>query len=216
MKKRILIIVAVMLAIAGVLFLVLRSQGEEINTADTIHAASAGSGNIAEKIIGDPDKAKVVLYEYADYGCSHCAEWNRRLNKLLEEYGEDLALVFRAYDIGFNNGSLASLAATAAQLQGYFKEYKDLLFSNQSEWMYAEGAAVQDLFVEYFEEASKEEGDTGKFKYDMTSEAVSKRVNFEQRMGERVKLKGTPMFRIDGETIEAGELLDTIEAMIRG
>lgn len=195
--------------------LILRGQQEDTNTADSIHDPSEGTGMIAEKIIGNPETAKVILYEYADYGCSHCAEWNRKINSLLEEYGDDLMLVFRAYDIGFNNGALASKAATAAQLQGYFKEYKDLLFNGQSEWMYADDAEVQDLLVEYFENVSDGKGDVDKFKYDMISEAVEKRVNFEQRMGDRIRLKGTPTFRIDGETMELGALVETIaEKMI--
>ena len=147
MKKRILIGLGILLVAAGILFLVLRGQGGDIVTVDEIHAPSEGTGSIAEKVIGDPDKAKVIVYEYADYGCSHCAEWNRRFNSLIEKYGDDLALVFRAYNLGFNNGTIASKAATAAQVQGYFGEYKDLLFNNQSEWMYADSDKIEDVLV---------------------------------------------------------------------
>ena len=212
MKKKILIVIAVLMVVAGLLFLILRGQGEDINTADTVHTASEGSGFISEKVIGNFDNAKVIVYEYADYGCSHCAEWNRRINSLIAKYGDKLAIVFRAYDIGqFENSSLASRAATAAQIQGYFNEYKNILFNSQSEWMYVGASSAEKKFAEYFEQVSGGKGDVNKFKSDLISDAVRKRVNFEQRMGERIKIKGTPTFRIDGEKIEMGDLTQTIE-----
>lgn len=211
MKKKLIIIIGIFIVALATLFLVFREQNSDTDSVDYIRGASEGTGFIPEKVIGDPENAKVVVYEYADYGCSHCAEWNRRMNDFIKNHGDSFVLVFRAYDIGFNNGTLASKAATAAQIQGYFKEYKDLLFSNQSEWIYAETSKVQDLFAEYFEAASSGNGDMDKFKSDLTSDAVRKRVNFEQRMGERARIKGTPTFRIDGETIELGKLIETIE-----
>ena len=44
-----------------------------ITTADQIYDAAPESGNLGEKILGDPATAKVVIYDYADYACSHCA-----------------------------------------------------------------------------------------------------------------------------------------------
>ena len=212
MKKKILVVIAILAVVAGILFLVFRGQGDDTNTADSIHAASEGSGFISEKIIGNPDAAKLIVYEYADYGCSHCAAWNRKINDFVKEYGDKFVLVFRAYDIGqFDNSDLASRAATAAQLQGFFKEYKDLLFNNQSEWMYLSDAAAEKKFAEYFEEASSGEGDVNKFKEDISNNAVRKRVDFEQRMGGRAKVKGTPTFRIDGEKVELTDLAETIK-----
>ena len=212
MKKKILIVLGILLIVAGVVFLIFRGQDNGVNTADTIHEASEGTGFIGEKVVGNPDNAKLVIYEYADYGCSHCAEWNRRVNDLLKKYGDEIALVFRAYDIGlFSESATVFGAATAAQIQGYFKEYKDLLFNNQSEWGYTEVGQLENILVKYFEEASNGKGDVEKFRSDLRSDAVRKRVNFEQRMGERAKVKGTPTFRIDGEKIELGTLTETIE-----
>ena len=52
---------------------------------DSIIATSEITGNLPEKIIGDPN-AKVLIYEYADYACSHCAEMNTVTKKLLDKY----------------------------------------------------------------------------------------------------------------------------------
>ena len=212
MKRRVFIAVTILLVVVGVGFLIFRGQGDDPITADAIHEPSEGTGFIAEKVIGNPDEAKVIVYEYADYGCLHCAEWNRRINELIDKYGDKLVLVFRGYNIGqFNNASIAFKAATAAQLQGYFKEYKDYLFNNQSEWEYTGTDQIEDVLVGYFEKISEGKGDKDKFRNDLKSDAVRKRVNFEQRMGKQINLKGTPTFRIDGETVELSKLVETIE-----
>ena len=213
MKKKILLIIGLIAVFSGAAFLLssLNKGSDPVNTADTVHHASAETGYIPEKILGDTTKAKVVLYEYADYGCSHCAEWNRMINKLLDQYGDKLAVVFRGYNLGFNNGLLASKAATAAQIQGYFEKYKDLLFNGQSEWMYVSNDQAMNLFVSYFKQASEYKGDVYKFQDDINSNQVATRVEFEQKMGKAIDLQATPRFRIDGETISATDLLNIIE-----
>lgn len=211
MKKKILIGAAIVAVIIGIICLAVFKTEPPIN-ADTIHDASEETGFIGEKIIGNPDEAKLIIYEYADFGCSHCAEWNRKINELISKYDGQIALIYRSYDIGqFKNSPVAARAATAAQIQGYFKEYKDLLFANQTEWYYENSEELNETLAEYFKEASNNSGDVDKFKSDMKSDAVKKRLKFEQRLGKAVDLAGTPTFRIDGETINLSELEKTIE-----
>ena len=207
--------IAIILAIIGLLVFGMTATTTpdvvKLGVSDYIYEPSAESGYIAEKIIGDPDKAKLTIFEYADFGCSHCAEWNGKINDLLDKYGDDIALVFRAHDLGFQNGAMAARAATAAQIQGYFKEYKDLLFANQVEWFYAEGEELTKILSDYFVEVSGGLGDVDKFLSDMESESVGLRLAFEQLMGEKANLTGTPMFRIGGKTVKPSKLVETIE-----
>lgn len=210
MKKKMIAALLVVVAVASVVLLVALKGNDGVDTADKIYEASDMTGGIGEKIIGDTEKAKLVVYEYADYGCSHCAEWNRKMNELIKQYDGELALVFRYYDLGVvSNSPMVARAATAAQLQGYFKEYKDLLFNNQAEWVYAE-SGLENILVSYFEKASDGKGNIEQFKTDIKSEAVRKRNNFETRMGQKVGLKGTPHFRIDGEQVAVDKLEDEI------
>ena len=213
MKKGITIGALIIAAVVGVVYLAnFRNDPYANMNPDSIIESSETTGFIGEKTVGDPDNAKIVIYEYADFGCSHCADWNRKINNLIEKYDGKIALIFRSYDIGqFKNSLKAASAATAAQIQGYFKEYKDLLYSNQSEWFYEDGADLTEILSNYFEEASKGAGDLDKFKEDIKSDSVRTRLKFEQNMGKKVDLAGTPTFRIDGETISLSELIDTIE-----
>ena len=48
-------------------------------------------------------------------------------------------------------------------------------------------------------------GDLEKFNADISSEAVSKKINFDMGVGKRVDVSGTPAFYIDGQLINWGE-----------
>ena len=48
----------------------------------------------------------------------------------------------------------------------------------------------------------------------MNSSNVKKRLDFEQKMGKKVNLQGTPLFRINGENVSVGDLVKTIEKLI--
>lgn len=216
MKKSVkkgLIISAIVAMIVGIIYLAIPKNDHPVDP-DSIIEASEETGMIGEKIVGNPNEAELIIYEYADFGCSHCAEWNKKINDLLKEYDGKIALIFRSYNLGFKNSALSARAATSAQIQGYFKEYKDLLFTNQAEWYYEDGAKLNELFVKYFEEASKGTGDVDKFQEDMKSDAVKKRLKFEQKLGKAVNLAGTPTFRINGEAVALSDLINTIERLV--
>lgn len=214
MKRVLFIISVIVLAVIGLTVIIKSTDNDDGVSPDSIIEPSEQTGNISEKTIGNPNEATLIVYEYADYGCSHCADWNRKMKELVKKYDGKLAIVFRGYNLGFQNGLGAAHAATSAQIQGYWREYKDLLFANQPEWIYAEKKAANDLFVEYFKQASNNSGDIEKFKDDMNSAAVKRRLEFEQKMGKKVNLHGTPLFRINGESIPLDELIETIEKQI--
>ncbi|MBQ3293222.1 thioredoxin domain-containing protein [Candidatus Saccharibacteria bacterium] len=215
MKNKILLILGIAALVAVGVIVALNIQNGQTTysfSPDSINGASTETGDISEKIIGNLDEATLVVYEYADFSCAHCASWNRKINELVKESDGKLAVIFRYFNLNLTkNSPVAARAATAAQIQGYFDEYKDLLFNNQSEWEYVAKDKAIELFVEYFSQASNGTGDLEKFKNDLNSSAVKKRLDYEQNMGKKVNLEGTPLFRINGETVPLDTLLDTIK-----
>lgn len=158
----------------------------------TIIPASPASGNLPENIKGSAD-APVIIFEYADYQCEHCAALNPQLNAILEEYKGKVALVFRNYIMSYHdNGVMSSAAANAAAIQGYWPEYKDLLFSNQNDWFYSNHSKLQGQLEDYFVSATNGKGDLEQFRTDMASEAVALKTAFDFGISERANLKWTP------------------------
>ena len=75
--------------------------------------ASDDNGQIADHIKGDKN-APVLIFEYADYQCSACAGMNSRVNKLLEEYGGKLAIVYRNFLLNYHQNATAAASAAEA------------------------------------------------------------------------------------------------------
>ena len=180
---------------------IVKNSNQSTDNYCRILEASEENGYIADHVKGSAD-APVVIVEYADFGCSHCASINPYVDKAVEELGDKVAFVHRNFLLKFQNSTAAASAAEAAGLQGYWKQFANLLFSNQSEWSYASASERTILFNEYFVKASDGKGDVDKFLSDIGSENVSKKINNDIKMGKAVNLQGTPSFYIDGQLID--------------
>ena len=164
------------------------------------------NGGISDHVKTDADGtytgAPVYVFEYADFQCPGCASLNSKVNQAVDESDGKLAVVYRNYLLSYHqNATAAASAAEAAGFQGYWKEYADLLFSNQSEWEYLSGSERTSTFERYFVQVTGEKADLDKFRSDIASEAVSKKISFDMGIGKRVDVSGTPAFYVNGQFI---------------
>lgn len=158
-------------------------------------------GEVWDNVKGNPN-APIVIYEYADYQCSHCAEINEYINKMVADYDGKVAVVFRTYVLPYsNNGMMAAAAANAAAKQGYWAEMNKLLFEEQGSWYKLSAEKFQEKLGEYFMMASERKGDKEKFYVDMASEEVLEKIAYDMGAGMKVGLEGTPWFILNGENI---------------
>ena len=170
----------------------------------SVIAPDENNGNIGDHIKGD-SSAPLTIYEYADYQCTGCATVNPWMKELLSEYSGKLRIVYRNFPLTsiHPNAIAAASAVEAAGLQGYWEEYGDLLFKNQAEWYYANGTNRANLFMQYFTTLTKGEGDLSKFRSDMGSSEVKKKVDFDKAIAESLKIDTTPsFFGEDGKEID--------------
>ncbi len=182
---------------------------------DSIIPADENSGNLPEKIIGE-ENPELIIYEYADYSCSHCAELSPVVNKIVADYDGKVVVVFRNYLIDyFKNNVIAACAATAAGIQGYWEPYKNLLFQKQDDWYYMKGTELTDYLGWILTEVTGGQANLDQFYKDMRSEPVAQRVAFEFSLGTHFDdLEGTPYFRINGQSVKIDELRSTVEKLM--
>ncbi len=204
MDKKTLIIVGVLILIFGGLIGVSiwqKNSGTlDVDLAQIIEPSSE-SGNFPEMIDGDPN-APVILVEYGDYQCDACAPLNPYLNEIIEEYDGKVAIVFRTMIMSYHtNGVAAASAALAAYNQGYWKEFKDLMYANQDDWFYSTAEQRQPQFEEYFMQVSDGKGDLEKFRKDMQSVEVTKKINFDGKLADAAGVEWTPYITLNGELI---------------
>jgi protein-disulfide isomerase len=85
-----------------------------------------------DHIIGAKD-ASVVLVEYGDYECPHCAMAHPVTKQLLSQFDGKLALVFRHFPLTevHPNAGRAAEAAEFAGAHGLFWKMHDAIYANQ-------------------------------------------------------------------------------------
>ena len=202
--------VAVLAFVGVATWLVIDGNNKATNFDDynfySVIAPDAHNGNIGDHVKKDKDGSytgePVYIYEYADFQCPGCASLNPKVNQVIDELDGRLAVVYRSYLLSYHqNATAAASAAEAAGLQGYWKEYADKLFAEQSEWEYKSGSERTEIFERYFTEVSEGKGDLEKFRKDIASDEVSKKISFDMGIGKRVNVEGTPAFYIDEQLI---------------
>ena len=201
------VLVVALLGIAAFSVMDGNNKATDFNSYDfySVIEPTKDNGNIGDHVKGNAD-APVLIFEYADYQCPGCALANPKVNKAIEELDGKLGVVYRSFLLSYHqNGTAAASAAEAAGLQGYWKEYADKLFAEQSEWEYASASERTALFDKYFEEVTEGKGDMDKFNKDLASENVSKKISFDMGIGKRINVGGTPAFYVDGQLIDWGD-----------
>ena len=174
----------------------------------SIIEASDDNGQIADHIRGDAN-APVIITEYANFQCNHCADLNPYVEQVVADSNGQLAVVFRNMVwSAFPNSRAAAAAAEAAGLQGYWEPYANLLFEKQVEWGNATGSDRTALFENYFTEITNGEGDLEKFRADVASDAVKQKIDFDNGIAKITGVQGTPAFYYDGQLIslEGGDI----------
>lgn len=147
-----------------------------------------------DQVQGDPNTAKIVLVEYGDYQCPYCGHAFPLVKKFVEEYGDEVAFVFRNFPLTDSHqyAMAAATIAEAAGKQGRFWEMHDLIYNNQnllSENMLKECVAALNL-------------DVNKIENDITTSNLQDKIEADFEGGVRSGVNGTPSFFVNGEKWE--------------
>lgn len=102
------------------------------NTAPAV-AGKLEAVSDTDHVRGDLSKAKVVLVEYSDFQCPYCSKHHPTMEQVMEEYGDDVAWVYRHFPLSFHaNAEPSAIASECAAAQGKFWEFADAMFDGQT------------------------------------------------------------------------------------
>jgi protein-disulfide isomerase len=153
------------------------------------------------------DDAPVTIIEFGDFQCPFCARVRATLETLMskEQYRGKIRIAFKQLPLPFHKeAKLAAQAALAANTQGKFWEYHDLLFQNQK------ALGRQDL--EFY--ASEVGLDMVAFRAALDNEVHL--ADVEADLGQSVTFgaRGTPHFFINGKRLSGAQSLEKFEAAV--
>lgn len=145
---------------------------------------------------------KVTIVEFMDFGCPFCQKMHYKLEPLLKEYGDKVAMVRKHWPI-HRIAIWAAIGGICAEKMGKGNEMANELFD------------TDDLSPDNIEKLAKKIGlDTETFKACMKSDYpkdVLKKVNEERKL---LKLKGLPSTFIGNECYQGVQTRRTIRAAI--
>ncbi len=158
----------------------------------------------------------VVIVEFSDFECGHCAKAYHNMKRVLPRFGTDVQVVFRHFPLDAtcnpavqgNFHRYACLAATAAECaaaQGRFWEYHDLLFENQT-------SLDRDNLIAYAERLGL---DRASFLSCLESDAPRARIAQDVKEGARLGIDSTPTLFFNGREVHGALDPDKLEHAIR-
>lgn len=205
-KNYILPLVVVGVVIGSVLVgILLSSKKEVVGTVigDSIQASDNQTGN---------QQATIELVEYADFQCPACASYDPMVKKLLEEHKDWIRFAYRHFPLKaiHPNAVSAAQASEAAGLQGKFFEFKEVLYTKQSEW--SKSGDPTPRFMEYARELGLDEE---RFTRDMRSEEVAVKVESQYQTAVALGLNSTPSFLLNRKKIANPQTYEQFVELLR-
>ena len=152
------------------------------------------------------DSGRVRVVEFVDYQCPFCIRAEDRMDELLEQYPDDLALSYRHFPLPIHPHAFdAAVASECAGEQDRFAAFHDFLFADQESirnesWItLARRAGVPDeeRFLDCIEEDRPRD-----------------RVASDMALGDSIGITATPSFVVNGWLIVGMPALDSIEAVL--
>ncbi|MEJ7698194.1 MAG: thioredoxin domain-containing protein [Pyrinomonadaceae bacterium] len=154
---------------------------------------------IAQNISTDDDPAQgkqnapVTIVMFTDFQCPACAAVHPVLKNVLAQYGDKARLVVRDFPLTtiHENAFQAALAANAANAQGKFFEYTELLYQNQDR---LDAASLK----KYASDAGLNQK---QFELDLKSEKLTAEVRKDMADGKDYGINSTPTIFVNGVKI---------------
>ncbi len=141
-------------------------------------------------------KAEITLVEYSDFECPFCSRFTPTVDAVLENYPDDVRVVYRHFPLRSIHAEAAPAAAASecAAEQGKFWEFHDELFANQTTL----GASTYSRIA----------GDLGlnvsKFEECVSSNKYASAVQEDEASAQAAGGRGTPysiLIGPDGQTV---------------
>jgi len=150
--------------------------------------------------------APVTIVEWSDFECPYCKSVLPTLDRVLEEYPDQVRIVFRHFPLHaiHPNAQAAAEAAVCAQDLGAFWELHDLMFEEQ------DALTVDDLK----DKAARAGLDGDAFAACLEEEGTAARVEADRRAGVFAGVNGTPALFVNGRPLAGAVTFEQLAEVV--
>jgi protein-disulfide isomerase len=153
--------------------------------------------------MGDPN-APVVMEEYSDFGCSHCATFSQTVEKQIVEQYVVTGQVYIVYNsvgtmLGHPNSPVTAEAAYCAGDQNMFWQYQDIIFANQVDLFSNINRKLDKVLAAYAEALGM---DVDEFNACFKSNKYANEVQQDLLDAHQAGINSTPSFVINGTVMQ--------------
>ncbi|NIR46172.1 MAG: thioredoxin domain-containing protein [Gemmatimonadetes bacterium] len=153
-----------------------------------------------------PGNAPVTLTEFSDFECPYCRRFFDTLNRLKQEYEDQLRVVYRQYPLSTHpNAYKAAMASLCAHEQREFWAMHDILFLEQD-----------SLGVEALKRKASRLGlNEEEFASCLESDRYATQIERDVQEADRLGITGTPFVFVNGVAVPGGAApYDVMKEMI--
>lgn len=152
-----------------------------------------------------PKTAKVTIVEFSDFQCPFCSRGRKVVDEVVAHYGDKVRVVFRDFPLDFHDkAQKAAEASHCAEDQGKFWPMHDWMFDNQDK-----------LDTDGLKTAARQIGlDSALFEKCLSSGQHSAEVQRHQHDGQKVGVRGTPAFFINGVMLSGAQPFEKFKTEI--
>jgi protein-disulfide isomerase len=149
--------------------------------------------------------ALVTVVEWSDFQCPYCGQEAPVLEKLRDEYGDDVRIIYRHFPLPMHpDAELAAEAAVEAAVQGKFWAFHDRLFADQDHLSRADlDKVAKDLGL-----------DMKQFDAALDDRRHQDAVADDAAAGAALGITGTPSLFINGSPIEGAASYDQLKYVV--
>ncbi len=153
-----------------------------------------------------PNNAPITIIEFTDFQCPFCKRASQTIDELLHLYPNKIRLVFKNLPLPtIHKHSLsAAKAAMAANKQGMFWPYYDMLFDNSPK-------LNKKLYINLARSLGL---DIKRFKSDMKSDVIDKQIKSDIELAKKFGINATPTFVINGVLIKGARSIGFFKKVV--
>ena len=140
-----------------------------------------------------PADAPITVAVFDDFQCPYCAKAVPLLKDIVKTYPDQVKLVFKHFPLGMHkHARAAAIASMAADRQGKFWPYHDLLFANYNK-----------LNPQKITALAKQAGlDMERFEKDRKDPQLLRKLSADQLEGQQIGVRGTPSIFVNGRRLQ--------------